>query len=119
MPEHMTKEEYTRSIRQQVVDTARAMLERQLSFLAGTRNLVALRHDAGVAENDPDFMVFVAIDSATDELPIGTVRDRWNQQSLARLAPEIKAAEAWACDKGAVACVSLIARFAQSEIPTP
>jgi hypothetical protein len=110
----MTKEEFTLSIRQQVVDTARAMLERKTSFLAGARKLVALRHDAGAADNDPDFMVFVVIESDTDALPIGTVRDRWNQHALARLEPEIQAAETWARDDGAAACASLIARFAQS-----
>ena len=114
MPEHMTEAEFTRSIRLQVIDTARAMLKRQTSFLAGVRKLVALRHDAGVADNDPDFMVFVVIESDTDELPIGTVRDHWNTHALARLEPEIQAAETWARDQGAAACASLIARFTQS-----
>lgn len=107
----MTKEEFTLSIRRQVVDTASAMLEAHTSFLAGARKLAALRHDAGVDDNDPDFMVFVAIDSDTDALPIGAVRAHWHEDALARLESEIEAAEAWAFEHGAAACASLIARF--------
>lgn len=113
----MTKEEFTLSIRQQAVDTARAMLERQASFLAGARKLATLRHDAEVDDNDPDFTVFVAIESNTDELPIGAVRAHWHEDALARLEPEIEAAEAWAFEQGAAACASLIARFGEQENP--
>jgi hypothetical protein len=92
MSKHMTHDEFVRSIHSQIVATAQAMLNREISCLAGTRKLAALRHDAGVRDDDPDFMVFVAIDSDTDALPIGAARAYWREDALARLEPEIQAA---------------------------
>lgn len=87
------------------------MLDGQLSFLIGSRRLAALRHEIDTAGDDADFTVFVAIDSETDALPLGAVRDHWDQDALARLEPEIEEAERWAASAGADACRSLIARF--------
>lgn len=89
------------------------MLDGRLSFLIGSRRLAALRHETDTAADDTDFMVFVAIDSETDALPLGAVREHWDQSALARLEPEIKKAEYWASTVGADACRSLIARFSQ------
>lgn len=113
MSEHISHEQYVNSVREQVVRTARAMLGGQLSYLEGTRTLVALRHEAAVKDDDADLMVFVAIDSETDALPIGHVREHWDKEALARLEPEIRAAEAWAKKFGADACAALIGRFAR------
>jgi hypothetical protein len=109
--QYATHEKYARSVRQQVVSTAQAMLDGKLSFLIGSRRLAALRHEIDMATDDADFMVFVAIDSEIDALPLGTVREHWDQDALARLEPEIEEAEHWASTAGADACRSLIARF--------
>lgn len=87
------------------------MLDGQLSFLIGARRLAALRHEIDRADNDADFVVFVGIDSETDALPLGAVREHWDHDALARLEPEIEEAERWAASAGADACRSLIARF--------
>lgn len=87
------------------------MLDGQLSFLIGSQRLAALRHEIDTAGDDADFMVFVAIDSETDALPLGAVREHWDQNALARLEPEIEEAERWAASAGGDACKSLIARF--------
>jgi hypothetical protein len=91
------------------------MLDGQLGFLIGSRRLAALRHEIDTAANDADFLVFVAIDSETDALPLGAVREHWDQGALARLNPEIEEAEHWAFTVGADACKSLIARFGEHE----
>ena len=91
------------------------MLDEQLSFLIGSRRLTTLRHEIDTAGDDADFMVFVAIDSETDALPLGAVRDHWDQDALARLEPEIKEAERWAASAGADACRSLISRFGMQD----
>lgn len=44
----MSHEQYVHSIRQQIVDTAKAMLAGDLSYLLGSRKLAALRHEAAV-----------------------------------------------------------------------
>jgi hypothetical protein len=92
------------------------MLDGQLSFLIGSRRLTALRHETDAATDDADFMVFVAIDSETDALPLGAVREHWDQDALARLEPEVEEAEHWAANAGADACRSLIARFSEQDL---
>lgn len=66
-------EQYVESVRLEVVETARAMLDGQLSYLLGARKLDALRHEASVNDDDADFMVFVAVASDTDDYPLGSV----------------------------------------------
>jgi len=87
------------------------MLNGQLSYLEGARTLVALSHEAAVRDDDADFRIFVAIDSDTDSLPLGGVRDYWDKEALARFEPEIQIAETWAKEHRANACSSLIKRF--------
>jgi hypothetical protein len=100
----------SQSVRERVVETAQAMLDSQLSLLAGARTLVTLRSELG-AGDDADFSIFVVIESGTDELPIGRVRQYWDKTALERLQPEIQAAEAWAKTHGKDACASLIRRY--------
>ncbi|WP_321965226.1 DUF2489 domain-containing protein [Paraburkholderia sp. J7] len=113
MKKHTTHGEYVRSVRQQVVSTAQAMLDGRLSFLIGSRQLASLRHETDITDDDADFLIFVAIDSETDAFPLGSVREHWDQRALAKLEPKIKEAELWASTVGADACRSLIARFAE------
>jgi hypothetical protein len=91
------------------------MLDGQLSFLIGSRRLAALRFETDTAADDADFMVFVAIDSETDTLPLGAVREHWDQDALARLEPAVEEAEQWASNAGTDACRSLIARFGEQD----
>lgn len=112
---HLSHEEYVKSIRRQVVETAKAMLRGQIGFLVGSRRLCALRHEVDVADGDADFLTFVAIDTETDALPLGDLRQHWCAKALAALEPEIQSAEAWAAEIGSDACKSLIARFAEQE----
>lgn len=107
MPEHLSHGEYVDSTRRQVVETAQAMLDGQLSFLVGSRRLAALRDEVDVAGNDADFTTFVGIDSCTDALPLGEVRKYWSQEALTSLEAEIQSAEAWAFTVGSGACRSL------------
>ena len=111
MPEKITHEMYVQSVRQRVAATARDMLDGTLSFLTGSRTLAALRHEAEVREDDSDFMVFVGIDSDTDDLPLGEVPQYWDKKALEKLEPEIQAAEEWARKHGTQACASLVSRF--------
>ena len=91
------------------------MLDGKLSCLFGARRLAALRDEVDVAGGDADLLTFVEIDSETDALPLGEVRQYWSAEALAKLEPEIQSAEAWAARGGSEACRSLIARFAEQE----
>lgn len=111
MSKHITHAAYILSVRKRVVDTARSMLDGKLSFLEGARLLSSLRHEADVRGDDADFLTFVVIDSETDALPIGMVRQFWSQHALENLATEIVEAELWAKELGGLACESLVRRF--------
>ena len=56
MSGYLSHEEYVESARQQVVETAQAMLGGRVGFLVGSRRLAALRHEVNVAESDADFL---------------------------------------------------------------
>jgi hypothetical protein len=113
MAERMTHQEYVEDVRCRIVEVARRMLEKRLSFIEGARELSELSHEADVAKDDDDFEVFRLIDSETDALPRGEVRKHWSDSALRKLQPEIKRAERWACKEGTEACVRLIKRFGE------
>ena len=54
------------------------------------------------------FIPFVAIDSETDDLPIGAVRDLWQPDALARKDLEISRCEQLYRKQVAEACLALI-----------
>jgi hypothetical protein len=113
--QYATKEEFAVSVRQQIVSTARAMLNGQLSFLLGSRALAPLRSQNDATRYDQDFLVFVAIYSQTHALPLDAIHEHRDQHASARLKPEIEEAEQWASTVGANACRSIIARFSEHE----
>jgi hypothetical protein len=96
MSEDMSHEQYVLSVRRRIVSTAQAMRDAGIPYLRGARELAALRHDAEIEISDTDFLVVVAIDSETDDFPLGLVRERWNQSALEKLPPQIVEAEEWA-----------------------
>lgn len=54
MSEHITHEVYVSSVRKQVVDIAKSILNRKMSFFEGARLLSSLRHEAPVHDYDAD-----------------------------------------------------------------
>lgn len=98
--------------RSQLVSVALAMLNEELPFLEGAVQMLAIKNRlSGVADRDPDFDVFVAIQSETDHLPLEAQRQLWSPTALVELEPEIRRAEEWAKSFAPSACRSLIARF--------
>lgn len=107
----MSREQYLQSVRSQVVQTAQAMLAGETNYILGARKLDSLRHEIPGMERDADFMVFVAIASETDGLPVGAVREHWEPHALDELQPEIEAAEVWAKSHAELICMKLVTRF--------
>ena len=107
----MTEEQKRAHARQQILASARAMLDGRLSFIEGARRIAGWRLDVGLAEGDADLMTFVAIESETDTLPFGEVRQLWQPAALSRLQPEIDRAEKWAAEIGRQPCQNLIRRL--------
>lgn len=107
----MSVEANVAAARQRIVETARAMLQGQLSFIEGALRINGSRMNADLPELDPDMVCFLLIDSETDTLPFGDVRPLWQPAALAKLQPKIEQSEKWARETGWAACQSLIARF--------
>jgi len=70
-------------------------------MIEGSRSLLSLRPEVEVAEDDPDFRVFITI--------VG--EERRASDTVERNAEEISAAEAHAREDGSEACRNLILRF--------
>ncbi|MBV8659735.1 MAG: DUF2489 domain-containing protein [Burkholderiales bacterium] len=113
MSKAVTDEKHVADIRRRVAIVAAAMLSDEMPFLEGAIELDALRHNAYVTEDDQDFLVFVAITSETDHLPLGAARVRWSAEALTKHQPEIESATAWARQIGIRACESLVQRFGE------
>ena len=107
----ITNESTILSVRQRIGVVAFGMLSDEIGFIEGAIELVSLHHKAALEESDPDFTLFVAIASETDNLPIGKSRQHWSNQALVKHQPEIDAAIIWAKQFGTLACQSLVRRF--------
>jgi len=68
------------------------LVEGRLSVIESARALSKLTYWAGL-NDDPDLKTFIAIDSETDTLPIGDVRQHWALHALEREDVEITKAE--------------------------
>jgi hypothetical protein len=79
-------------LRARVLRVTKALLAGQTGVIEASRELSPLRHEADprIAEI---LLVFAGIDSETDSLPIGEVRQYWNGESLKRKDREIAEAE--------------------------
>ncbi|MBU8900118.1 hypothetical protein KRR26_31385 [Corallococcus sp. M34] len=65
----------------QIERTLGLMLAGQLDLLQGCRTLVA--HARELERIAPaEFLVIVAIESETDDIPLGEVRTQWNKEAL-------------------------------------
>lgn len=94
------------------VEAAMAVLEGRLGVIEGSRRLREFgSYLVQDVVADEDFVVFVAVDSETDALPIGTVRELWNPIDLEREDREIAGAEAMHRESVVAACQSIIERF--------
>ena len=95
---------------QQIIDIVEKLLAGDLPFLEGATRLCAVRFDI-VSGRDPDFDVFVLIDSETDHLPREQQRQFWQSEALEKLQPEIEKSEQWARSIATDHCENIIRRF--------
>lgn len=107
----MSREEYIERQRNRAVKIASAMLDGSISYLEGAIELSVLRFEVGLPADDKDFLVFSGVSSETDHLPIGTARQHWSKEALARHEPEVQQSIAWAKEVSLSECKSIIERF--------
>lgn len=100
-----------------MAEIAQAMLDGRVSFIVGTRQILALRGRAGYSDLEQDLLPLIAVDSESDRFPIGDVRALWSTAGLARLQPEMDRVEQWARDVASEACRDLIRRINAASRP--
>jgi hypothetical protein len=101
----------TRAFRR-IADAARRMLAGELSYLEGSRVILASRRAAGIPERDPDMTALGVVESETAHLPVGAERDQWAHEALTRMEPAIRQAEEWARHTAEEETRRLLQRFA-------
>lgn len=77
----MSHEEYVIKIRSELVETASKMLDGELDLIEGCRRIVRLRFELDEPE-DEIFLPLVGVESETDDLPIGNLRDELSSDAL-------------------------------------
>jgi hypothetical protein len=97
--------------RRTVAQLAFDVISGTISPILGARAIVGLRHRVGLAEDDEDFNCIIGIESETDTLPVGSVREHWVPRILTRKGAEIREAEKWALRVGATAFESIWRRW--------
>lgn len=95
--------------RAKIVTTAKEMLAGRCSYIGGSRIIGDLVRRARVEQLNNPFDVFVAIDSETDTIPLGPVRDLWQPEALVTMAPSWDKSEEWARQYGEEACRRAVA----------
>jgi hypothetical protein len=103
-------------VRGKIIALCEGILREEIGVIPGSRILNGLEFDlfdypCGEIKRDDDFLLFVAIDSETDHLPVDRERANWSEEALARKDSEIAKAEAFYKDSAFRACRKLIERF--------
>jgi hypothetical protein len=109
-PEKMT-EKIMRSEKAKAIKTAEEMIVGKTGIIAGSRILSGLRFELEVPEEYEEFLTFVAIDSETDDLPVGREREFWSPEALKEKDVEIQRCEVLYRKYAIEACESIIKRW--------
>jgi len=96
----------------EAVRKARAIVAGEVGVLEGCIPLASLAHDVVPDWRiDPDFVVFGAVASEVDDLPLGPVRAHWSSEALAKADLEIARYTQLSRDEVLAACRNIISRF--------
>ncbi len=106
----IVSEEFSAFMRGKIVAVCEAILKEEISVIASARRLKGFGFEL-CGDHDEDFIVFTAIDSETDHLPVDWERRNWGGEALKRKDAEIAEAEAFYKDKAFETCRKLVGRF--------
>lgn len=112
-PWQITNEEQWDVLRAEVTRTASGILDGSIDLITGARQLASLSHKV-YADRDPDFVAFIGIDSETDVFPLGTVRQYWNPDALAKYDLERERAEQQYRPRALECARRLLTKYAQT-----
>jgi hypothetical protein len=112
-PWQITNEEQWDGLRAEVTRAASGILAGSVDLITGARQLASLSHKVH-ADKDPDFVTFIGIHSGTDVFPLGTVRQHWNPDALAKYDLERERAEQQYRPRALECARRLLTRYAQN-----
>jgi len=101
--------DYVAKARKLVLDTARRMLGGECSYIEGSRVICGLLEQARLDSSKKPFVDFIGIDSETDDIPLGQMRERRSEEAKAKFLPKWEAAADWARRYGKPACEKTVA----------
>ena len=104
----MKNEDYY--IRGKIVAICEATLAEEIGIIAASRRLSALGFELFDGRHE-DFIMFDAVDTETDHLPVDKERKNWSEEALQRKDAEIAEAEDFHKDEVIAACRKLMKRF--------
>lgn len=99
------------ALRTEIAKAARSLLHREIPFLEGIRKLAGFRFKVSNQDYDPDFRLFVAIDSQSDHLPSSQMRPLCADTWLALCDKESEELELFYAQEVSEACEQLLKRF--------
>jgi hypothetical protein len=113
-PSWVTSESYWNEQRRRLVACANDLIEGRIGVIEASRQFSYYRSWFR-AQDDPDFMTFVAIDSDTDNLPVGAVRQKWAIEVLEKKDIEIQHSEALHRSHATEAARNLVKKYAVND----
>lgn len=78
----------TKKVSQEIVNSCLKLLNEEINFIEGCRELVALRNKFDL-EDDPGFLPFVGVASETDDYPSEAARKHFNGNYLNKIDNEV------------------------------
>lgn len=110
IPPEVRNEELWRKHCRKIRARALDLLESRLGVIETARVMLPLAYWTKV-QNEPEFLLFRAIASETDDLPVGDVRAHWAADALEREDVRIEAAEKFWREQALSAAEKLIERY--------
>jgi hypothetical protein len=107
----MKDKKYIRLTKVKTIETAKAILEEKVGVIEGARLMQGLLWQAEDSEEDGDLLVFIGIDSETDDLPVGEERQHWSEEALKEKDIEIRRCEKLYREAAREACARIIERW--------
>ncbi len=110
MPDGITNEPQWRKHCRKIHARAQDLIDCRMGVIETARALYSLAVWTKV-ENEPEFILFRTIESETDHLPVGPVREKWAAHALVREDIEIRTAENYWRAQALRAAVRLAERY--------
>ena len=110
IPPGVRNEELWRKHCRKIHARALDLLEGRLGVIETARVMLPLAYWTKV-QNEPEFLLFRAIASETDDLPVGNVRVYWAEDALEREDVRIEAAEKLWREQAVSAAKTLVERY--------